>query len=230
MERKRFWSAFLAVLVLTGCGAGPGGAVSVFPEEEKPVAGAVTPAEEPEEEFQIGEMNGGVYTNEFLGIGCALDGNWVYYSDEQMAELNGLVQETITDEEVLEAMKNSDSFYDMYAAADDGLVSINVVVENLGVLYGFTLDEAGYIDMSIESVESIIPDLGLTDYTLETHTLPLAGKERQALRLAGNMSGVPFYEEIVCIKRGNYMAVVTMSSAVEDVTQNVASLFYALDA
>lgn len=63
------------LLALTACGREKNVSGSVAPAEpEPPVTGTVEAAPEPE--FQMGEMSGGVYTNEFLGIGCSLDSNW----------------------------------------------------------------------------------------------------------------------------------------------------------
>ena len=40
-----------------------------------------------EAEAELGTVNGGRYESSFLGIGCELDENWSYYSQEDMASL-----------------------------------------------------------------------------------------------------------------------------------------------
>lgn len=44
--------------------------------------------------FQRGTIENGIYTNTFVGIGCELSDDWTYYSDEQLAELSGVVAES----------------------------------------------------------------------------------------------------------------------------------------
>ena len=60
---------------------------------------------------------------------------------EDAPELSGVVAES--SEEMQKAMEDGKSTYDMFASAMEGLVTINVVYEDLGALYGKLLDEAG---------------------------------------------------------------------------------------
>ena len=83
--------------------------------------------------FQRGTIENGIYTNTFVGIGCQLSDDWTYYTDEQLAELSGVVAES--SEEMQKAMEDGKSTYDMFASAMEGLVTINVVYEDLGALY-----------------------------------------------------------------------------------------------
>ena len=87
----------------------------------------------------------------FVGIGCQLSDDWTYYTDEQLAELSGVVAES--SEEMQKAMEDGKSTYDMFASAMEGLVTINVVYEDLGALYGKLLDEAGYLEIAVPKLE-----------------------------------------------------------------------------
>ena len=153
--------------------------------------------------FQRGTIENGIYTNTFVGIGCQLSDDWTYYTDEQLAELSGVVAES--SEEMQKAMEDGKSTYDMFASAMEGLVTINVVYEDLGALYGKLLDEAGY---------------------LEQTPVQFAGLVREGAVISGEMDGVPMYETLVCIKQEGYMCCVTMCSWTEDITADLAELFY----
>ena len=95
---KRYISMLLAALMvwtIAGCGSKaaqadqPDTAGTVQPgAAESDAAGQVQAGTEDTDGAQ-GSVNGGVYTNEFAGIGCRLDEGWVFYTAEQMAELNG---------------------------------------------------------------------------------------------------------------------------------------------
>lgn len=127
MKKRSLYLLVMTALlvVLTACGGEKetGGTVAPPVEPEAPVAGTMEAAAE--EAFRPGEMNGGVYTNEFLAIGCTLDSNWTYLTDEEIAELNRSTTEQLSDEEMRAAMEDA-SLQDMFAQADGGLVTISI--------------------------------------------------------------------------------------------------------
>lgn len=216
------------LLALTACGGETEVAGTVAPPEEPepPAAGTV---EAVEEDFQPGEMNGGVYTNEFFGIGCTLDSNWTYLTDEEIAELNQSTYEQISDEGLRTAMEDA-SLQDMFAQADGGLVNISITIENMGVLYGNTMDEAKYLEVARPTVETGLTDIGMTDLVMEASTETFAGEPHEVMNISGMLEGdVPFYQKLVLVKRGNYMAGISIGSAMEDITADIAALFYKLD-
>lgn len=204
------------LLVLTACGGGKG------------ASGTVEAAPEPE--FQMGEMSGGVYTNEFLGIGCSLDSNWAYLTNEEILELNADAVEQMPDEELREMLETADVIQDMYAQADDGMLSMTICFENLGVIDGVTVDEAAYLEAAIPVLEQSLTGIGVTDVTIEKMTETLAGEERQAVKLSGMLdAGMAIYQEQIYLKKGNYIAIITLCSGREDLTAQLAAMFYALD-
>ena len=127
--------ALMALLsALTACGGDSAEDVSgTLPPE--------TPMTPEETEFQSGRVEGGTYTNEFLSVACQLGDEWTYLTDEEIAQLNGEIGESLTDEE---------------------------------------------------------------------------------------LSEIPVYELMVCVKEGNYMGVITLASYLEDTTEEMAALFTAL--
>ena len=122
--------------------------------------------------FQRGTIENGIYTNTFVGIGCQLSDDWTYYTDEQLAELSGVVAES--SEEMQKAMEDGKSTYDMFASAMEGLVTINVVYEDLGALYGKLLDEAGWTECQI-SVSNSLDEYLIQDLLLQDAKIDLFG-------------------------------------------------------
>lgn len=228
--KKMYWlAALILLLALTACGGEKEVSGSVGPPEpEEPVTGTVEAAPEPE--FQMGQMSGGVYTNEFLGIGCSLDSNWIYLTDEEILEMNADTAEQMTDEEIRELLETSENVYDMYAQADGGLVNITVCIENLGVLNGITMDEAAYLEEVIPILEQSLAGIGVTDMTREVFTETFAGQSHQAVRFSGALEdGTPIYQEQIYLKKGSYMAAVILCSGMEDITPQLAAMFYGLE-
>lgn len=186
-----------------------------------------------DEEFAIGGIVGGKYENAFFGIGVELDENWTFYTKEQLAELDGVTAAAMTDENVAKSLESGKTAFDMYAYAEDGLISINVVMENLGVLYGKILDESAYADAAMPQLAPALEEQGFSDVTCEKQAITFAGAEHQAVKIHGlykvdDSTSFDFYKLLVCVKSGDYMAVVTFGSSFEDITTDLASAFYAV--
>ena len=202
------------LLILTACGAG----------KAADGTGEAVP------ELQMGEMSGGVYANAFLGIGCSLDSDWTYLTNEEILELNTAAAEQMTDEELREMLETADVIQDMYAQADGGRVSMAVCFEKLDAANGAVTDEAAYLEAAIPVLEQGLTETGVTDMTIEELTETLAGEEHQAVKFSGMLDAeTPIYQEQVYLKKGSYMAIITLCSAGEDITARLAAMFHALD-
>ena len=143
---------------------------------------------------------------------------------EDAPELSGVVAES--SEEMQKAMEDGKSTYDMFASAMEGLVTINVVYEDLGALYGKLLDEAGYLEIAVPKLEDALTSMGLSNVKVEQTPVQFAGLVREGAVISGEMDGVPMYETLVCIKQEGYMCCVTMCSWTEDITADLTELFY----
>lgn len=205
------------LLTLCACGAKP----------KAEISGSVEPAAE-ETKPDIGSVNGGVYENKFIGIGCELDSNWTYSSKEELAGMVNLTAESFTDEEFKNQMLNADLFYDMMAASSDGLANMNIVIQNIGVLYGTVLDIDTYIDMNIDQAPAQMTQAGFSNIKCEKVNVSFAGSEVPAIYMTSIIQGIECYQLLVPIKQGNYIANVTFTSFMEDITGTLAGYFYSL--
>ncbi len=224
----------LMLTLLAGCGGSGeeniGGTVSQGAPAETP---AVTPSEEPsapaeeEAEFDTGVVVGGTYTNEFLGINLTLDNNWVFFSEQQMAELNGLTADLIGDEDIKAMMESSGVVYDLYATSAATGAGINIVIEDLGLVYGTVLSEEAYAEASMGTLQTALESAGLTNVSCEKISVELCGEEHAAIGVsATNLAGYDMYEIIVCYKLGSYMACITCSHDSKDGCLELIDLFY----
>lgn len=225
--------AVIIVLILPACGSEDISGKIEDIEEKTDISGSIVEPPSTEEiTYKMGDTSGGIYTNDFLKIGCKLDENWTYYNDEQLAELSGVTMENLDEDlaELLEeATESGKIVYDMYAASNDSLANVSVIFENLGVMYSITLDEDKYIDISLENTQRAWEALGGENMIVKKAYIDFAGASHPALIMTGELPEFNVYQTLVCIKQGNYMASITFGSFMEDITGYLAGLFYTID-
>lgn len=203
---KKLFSLLLAALMLfgiTACGTSD-------PQETTEPAGPI-----------LGITEGNTYTNAFFGMGCTMDESWIVANEEQLAQIMGVTTDALTEAN----LDSSGTAYSFYAASSDGLSSVNIVMENLGLVYGTILDAKTYAETSAQQLPAAMESLGLSNVTTEVTTVTFAGQEHTAIKLSAAMSGINFYETLVCIKQGSYMAVITAASYYENTTDDILANF-----
>lgn len=212
-----------AALLLSLCACGNETPATEPSQPSNTTAPATTAPKE--KDPQLGEYADGVYTNAFLDIRCQVDDRWQVYSDAQLAQLNGLVLDSMTDEDLIAQLKEANVAHLFYASADNGHQSVNVVLENAGVINGILLDEKAYAELSVEQLPTVLRSVGLVNVTAEATTVKFAGGKHAAVEVHGLHSGVDFYEKIVCVKVGSYFGVITVASYHEDLTEDLLAMF-----
>ena len=215
---KRIFAAAAAlalVCILTACGTGspaPEGGTTT-PMDENKAAGTVT-IPVPEETGDTpddapGAQAGGTYTNKTARITCKLDDSWLFYNDSQLLELNGLLTEA-GGGDVASLAESGKAVYDMYAVSTDGLMTMNVTYQNLGLLSGASMTAQEYVEQAAATLPG---DLA-------------AERDCPTLLVTAQLQDMPMYERMVCIQSGDYIYCVTLCSFTEDVTADMAALFH----
>ena len=231
---KKFAAMLMALMLLamTACGQQApeqtGGTVEPGAQPDPSVTGQVDTAAPDGDAPEMGSVNGGTYTNEFAGIGCTLDETWVFYTEEQIAEINGFLTDGTSDEDMKKLMEENQSVQDMYATSTDGLMTMNVVFQNMGLLFGTTMSAQEYAELSAQQLPDAMTTYGFENVTAAVTTAEFAGAECPAVALTATVQDTPMYELVICLKQGNYIYCVTLCSYTEDVTAQMAALFYAL--
>lgn len=181
-----------------------------------------------DEEFDIGTVSGGKYENKFFGFGCDLDSSWTYASEEELVSMLDTTTDQFTDENYREQLKNADMFYDMMVQSGDGYANVNVVVQNIGVMYGALYSEEEIAKANAEELPDQVASAGMEVQSCELTTVQFAGAERNAVSIHSIYEGYDLYQLAVIVKNGSYVGVVTITSFMEDITSNIAELFYAV--
>lgn len=240
-KRVLLLCALLAgLLLLSACGS------------EKPVGGEVTPGGEDvevggeivsndaaEEEdladtpLSIGRMEGGVYTNEYLGVAATLDENWTFFSAEELQELPASVFDSLEGTELGELSQDVEYFTDMQAENVTDLTVLSIGYERFNMatrlLYNQMTDEM-ILDTVLEQEDMLIEgyaQAGIVTESMEKKTVEFLGEERWALHTVASIEGTPYYIlQIFAYDIGEWGVTMTFASFIEDNTENLLDLFY----
>lgn len=207
--------SMLMLLSLFGCTG------NTEPEDIRgEVSGTTEGTQEEKPEFSLGDTTGSTYTNDFLGISCTLPEGWVFYTDEQMKELNNLVGDYM-DEEVAEQLKNATIIYDIIAQNTTDGSSINVAMEKLNVIQIVSLDVKKALEAQIDGIKSTYANIGYTDVQVEYQKLTVDGKEFDSLKIQAKVQGLDFTGVLFAFPKGDYLANVTVCSLSADTVNSI---------
>lgn len=225
----------------SGTGAGPG------PDRlrrQRPESGKVAPAETapaetaaPEKPLTLGRMDGGTYTNTYAGIGCTLDESWTFYGAEELQEIPAAAKEAMEGSDLGELMGDVEQITDMMAENAELMANVNVLYSKQDlaerVVVG-AMSEEGILDVMLENQKDQLiqayEQAGITISGIEKTKVTFLGEEHWALKTTGETQGVPVYFlQTFNYQLGAYSMTLTATSFVEDNTQTVLDLFYAVN-
>lgn len=236
--KRRNLSWILAIvmvlsLALSGCGTSEKDiSGTVTPVATKPVQ---TPTEEPAEEkvMSLGRIEGGTYTNNYVGFAMDLDSSWTYHSAEELQEIPENVAELFEGSELGDSINPLTQITDMLAENVNMMTTINVLYQKLDmqsrVAYAL-MDEEAILDATLTESDMIIEAYaqgGIEVSSLEKVSVTFLGEERMALKTTSTMEGVPYYTlQVFDYHLGEYSATITFASFLEDQTESLLAMCY----
>ena len=228
MMKKRLISltlALLMVLSMTACGAKP-----------TPTEAPTEAPTEPENALALGTVENGTYTNTYAGIGCDLDSSWTIYTVDELQELPDVTQQMVEGTELEALMANVTQFTDIFAENVDLLATMNVLFQKLEMsqrLAYAVMDEKAVLEATLTQKDIMFEayaNAGIYAESMEIVTVTFLGEEHYALRTVAESQGVPYYIlQVFDFWLGKYSMTITFSSYVEDTTEDVLALFYAVE-
>ena len=176
-----------------------------------------------EAEFEIGSSTGNTYKNQFIGIQCTLDANWVFKTDEEIRAQNQATLGLVGDE-YKDLLANAAIVYDMVAVHTNQMDTVNVVMEKMSVA-NLLMTEEQYLNLSKDSAVGGLQSMGFTVDKAEVTKIQFAGAEHAALTLEGSFSGIAFYETMVVVKCNGYIACITVGTWIENYCADIINQF-----
>ncbi len=184
-----------------------------------------------DDSFAAGSIDENSYWNESLRLGCTLDDDWYFYTDEEILEVNGAAADLLKDD-LAEAVRESGQMMDMMAMNMETGDNVNINLERLSLANSLMIDEETYVELSMEQLPTALEQMGLSDVTIEAGTIEFAGEEHACLRISGYMiidgleEPLSLYETMAIVKNGRTIIVITACSYWEDTTEDILAAFY----
>ncbi|MBQ9761765.1 MAG: hypothetical protein IJV82_01665 [Oscillospiraceae bacterium] len=204
--------------------AGDTGASSTDPSDQKT-----------DNPLSIGRIEGGVYSNSYIGIACNLDSSWSFYSAEELQELPDNVHDMFEGSDISEIISSHQQIIDMQAQNTETSASVNVVMTKLSTaerVHYELLSEEEIIDETLAQKDSMIDayeQAGITVESMSKKTVTFLGQQRTAIYSVCNIQGIPYYMlQLLDFHLGSYGASITMACFDEADITDLLNLFYAV--
>lgn len=209
----------------------------IAPVETVPPETAVPATTAPaEKDLSIGRMEGGVYTNEYVGFACTLDSSWTFYSAKELQEIPDTVSDAISGSELAQLMEGVQQFTDMQAENVDDLLTVNVLYQKLSMqerLAYMTMSEEQIVDETLaqrDMLAEAYAQAGMTLLSMDKVQVEFLGQTRYTIHSSLTIGEVPYYTlQIVDFQLGEYGVTTTLASFLEDTTSGLLDLFYPLE-
>lgn len=189
---------------------------------------SVTETAVPEKELELGNVSGNKYENAYFGFGCELGELWTYANEEQLLSMVQATADLVDDEDFKEDILKADMFYDMMTYFYDGVTNMNVIVQNLGAVYGTLLDEEAIAEKNANTMSEQFAAANMEVRSCEQVTVEFAGADHAGILIHSVANGSDVYQLQAYVKAGKYVAIVTLSSPLEDNIDAMLGFFYAV--
>ena len=198
--------ALCLVLALVACGAG---------NQTSSTANTPETTSAPETENvgtkEIrGKVEGDAYTNDYLNLCIERPQGWVFYTEDQIAEMNGFTTELFEETDIADIVAEAGQQTDMMMS-DGGSNSLNLIIQPSQSALEKLTDEQIF-QFSEKTVQDQLNAVGWTIDKYEAVTMQVGGEDRSVLHMAITANGVSFDEYQIWIRpSGDYMATLTLA-------------------
>lgn len=169
--------------------------------------------------FQRGTVDGQTYTSDFLGLMCTVPAEYSYLNDTDIAELNELAADSLTDSELVAQMRqrleDGAQVQDMYAMTEGGLQTVNIMLSKLES--EGEVDMAAFAELATNEMERAYQSIGMSDIEASHETVDFMGSRYEgAYMTAIYEESAPVYCQQVYMQQGDYVCVISFISYVDD--------------
>lgn len=172
------------------------------------------------------------YTNDFFGFTCALPSDWYVLNSDELDQVVGMTKDAVGEGDAGDLIKKSlddgTSKMDFYAVSGSGTQTINIVLGKGTFLQRF-FSETQLLSASVPLLTSALENMGATNVTHTSDTVTVLGKEHAAIRVSGDYQGVALNELLCLIRKGAFLATITITDMAGNPTESTLDYFQAID-
>ena len=172
-------------------------------------------------DFQLGQVNGDVYTNDFFGIEIQVPEGWTVGDTKTLAGQSGVSEEDYNVETVksnIESTKGR-TYADLYIADPTTGDSINIQVSK--PFSGMSLDKKQITAMIVDTTKTQLENQGIEVQSMNNVEVEVAGRTEPMLDAILVNGGLTGYEKQFYYINGDYVAYVTVASINGDRTADL---------
>lgn len=169
--------------------------------------------------FVRGKTEGNGYFSETFSVGLELDESYTFFSDEKMAEMNGIPD--MSEENIRSRMENQGGIYEMEADNENNgsVLFISSDLEKLGMQ---SYDERQYAEFIFEELNNQYK--AAADTKGEISDIKAAGRDARCIKFS--IGGGKSYQYHVFFKSGRYVYTVTITVPEKEEAESILSGFY----
>lgn len=193
--------------------------------EAQTEATAPTESHESTAEVSFGTVNGNTYENSSIGLSCTLSDEWHIYTPSELALMNGIASDMLTEADLQYQLKTSGTAMDFYAAKDNGMTTVNITITDNGISLISAANEQAIVEAMLPTLESTYTSVGYKIQSFETETVEFAGGTHPCIVLIGSYNGLPIYMRQVMMLVDTYTITVSFGSFYEDKTTEAFDAF-----
>ena len=164
-------------------------------------------ASEPSDTELKGVIKDDAYENEYLDVRIPLPSGWVFYNEEQIAQMNGLTAEIVSGSDLAEAVKKAGQYMDLMMASGTGN-SVNLIIQPMDNTIT-ALSDKQLFNLLESNMKKQFEAAGMSLTTYETVEMNVGGEQRTVLHMVLN-NAVDEYQ-IWYRDRGNFMGFLTLA-------------------
>ena len=197
---------------------------------EGPEDSQAVPNENP---LSLGRIQGGTYTNEYIGLECQLDDSWEFFSAEELQQMPELVAEALEGSALEETLDKYSQITDIQAECVDDMTGFNIIYRKMSMeerLWYIGKSDEDVINELLKQQELMAESYaqaGMEVQEMGSQEVNFLGEKRTALYTYCKIGDVDYYIlQIFENDLGSYAVTMTFNSFVENNAQQVMDLFY----
>ncbi len=171
---------------------------------------STTPA--PANGYKKGSYRNGVYTSDYLGLACELSSDWIFYSDSEINELNGITI-GMMDKDAANMIQNATIIYEMIATNSSTGDTININLEKIPTSVPSSTTVQSLLEAQFDLLENSLSNMGASVDSINYERFSVKNSNVDGINIVMTLNGQKYYERIACYKHNGYLVYITVASS-----------------